>query len=163
MTDITIYIFKFMPPFINFQTSRLKELNKLLEKKVFKIIYIDNLFTKARVFENRFVNQIKNEGIEKTFEKSRLIVQTFNDSKKQKILIQASIIQRINQRFIIALSLVISQLFLYLRDITQTYTQSRSKLNKDVFIFVSAEMKLSSKTILRVILSLYEIVELNTY
>ena len=152
-----------MPPFINFQTSRLKELNKLLEKKVFKIIYIDNLFTKARVFENRFVNQIKNEGIEKTFEKSRLIVQTFNDSKKQKILIQASIIQRINQRFIIALSLVISQLFLYLRDITQTYTQSRSKLNKDVFIFVSAEMKLSSKTILRVILSLYEIVELNTY
>ena len=57
----------------------------------------------------------------------------------------------------------IPQLFLYLRDITQIYTQFRSKLNKDVFIFVSAEMKLSAKTILRVILSLYKIVELNIY
>ena len=40
--------------------------------------------------------------------KSRLIMQTFNDSEKQKILTQTPIIQRINQRFIIALSLIIS-------------------------------------------------------
>ena len=74
MTDITIYMFKFMPSSINFQISRLKEFNELLEKGVFEIIHIDDLFTKARVFESRFVNQMKNEGIEKTFEKSRLII-----------------------------------------------------------------------------------------
>ena len=74
MIDITIYIFKFMSPSANFQASRLKKLNGLLEKRVFEIIYIDNLFIKARVFENRFVNQMKNEEIEKTFEKSRFVI-----------------------------------------------------------------------------------------
>ena len=111
-------MFKFIPPLANFQTFRLKELNELLEKRVFEIIYIDDLFIKTRVFESRFINQMKNEGTEKAFEKSRLIMQIFNDSKKQKIFTQALIIQRVSQRFIIALSLVISQLLLYLRDIT---------------------------------------------
>ena len=68
--DITIYMFKFISPLANFQTFRLKEFNKLFKKKVFKIIYIDNLFIKARVFESRFMNQMKNKGIEKAFEKS---------------------------------------------------------------------------------------------
>ena len=71
------------------------------------------------------MNQMKNEKTEKAFEKSRFVIQTFNNSEKQKILIQALIIQRVNQRFIIALSLIISQLLLYLRDITQAYIQSR--------------------------------------
>ena len=163
MTDITIYMSKSIPPPTNFQASRLKELNGLLEKGIFEIIHIDDLSIKARVFENHFMNQVKNEGIEKAFEKSRLIIQTFNDSKKQKILTQAPIIQRTNQRLIIALSLIIPQLSLYLRNITQTYTQSRSELNRDVFIFALTEMRLSSRTILRVILSLYEIVESNIH
>ena len=111
-------MFKFMSPSTNFQTSRLKKLNELLEKGVFKVINIKDLFTEARVFESRFVNQMKNEGTEKAFEKSRLVMQTFNDSKKHEILTQISIIQRINQRLIIALSLIISQLSLYFRDIT---------------------------------------------
>ena len=72
--DITIYIFKSISSSANFQTFRLKEFNKLLKKGVFEIIYIDNLFTKTRVFESRFMNQMKNEGIEKAFEKSRLII-----------------------------------------------------------------------------------------
>ena len=79
--DITIYMFKFTPSsfkfmlfFANFQTSRLKKFNELLEKRVFEIIYIDDLFTEARVFESRFMNQMKNEEIEKAFEKSRLVI-----------------------------------------------------------------------------------------
>ena len=67
-------MFKFISFFTNFQASRLKKLNKLFEKKIFKIINIKDLFIKTRVFENRFVNQIKNEGTEKAFEKSRLII-----------------------------------------------------------------------------------------
>ena len=81
MIDITIYMFKFISsPFksisfpTNFQTSRLKKLNELFKKEVFEIIHIDDLFTKTRVFENRFVNQIKNEETEKAFEKSRLVI-----------------------------------------------------------------------------------------
>ena len=163
VVDITVYIFKFMSSSANFQASRKKELNGLFEKKIFEVIHIDNLFAKARVFESRFINQMKNEEIEKAFEKSRLMIQVFNNSKKQKILTQTPIIQRASQRLIIALSLTISQLSLYLRDIIQAYIQSRSQLNKDVFIFVSTEMKLSLKTILRVILSFYKIAESDTH
>ena len=74
MTDITIYMFKFISFFINFQVSQSKKFNKLIEKEIFKIINIKDLFIKTRVFENRFVNQMKNEEIEKAFEKSRLII-----------------------------------------------------------------------------------------
>ena len=42
--------------------------------KFAEIIYIDNLFIEARVFKNRFINQIKNEETEKAFEKSRFII-----------------------------------------------------------------------------------------
>ena len=62
-----------MSSLANFQTFRLKKLNKLFAKGIFEIINIKDLFIKTRVFENRFINQIKNEGIEKAFEKSRLI------------------------------------------------------------------------------------------
>ena len=74
MSKFMSSFFKFISSFANFQTSRLKKLNELFKKEIFKIIHIDDLFTKARVFENRFINQIKNEEIEKAFEKSRLIV-----------------------------------------------------------------------------------------
>ena len=47
-----------MPFFVNFQTFRLKKLNELFEKGIFEIINIKDLFIEARVFENRFVNQI---------------------------------------------------------------------------------------------------------
>ena len=87
MTNITVYIFKFISSsFANFQASRLKEFNKLFEKEIFEIIYIEDLFIEARVFKSRFINQIKNEGIEKAFEKSRFIMQAFNNLKKYKIL-----------------------------------------------------------------------------
>ena len=49
-------MFKFILFFINFQAFRLKKFNKLLEKKVFEIINIEDLFIKARVFESRFIN-----------------------------------------------------------------------------------------------------------
>ena len=74
MIDITIYMFNFMSSFANFQTFRLKKLNELFEKKVFKIINIKDFSIETRVFENRFINQMKNEETEKAFEKSRLMI-----------------------------------------------------------------------------------------
>ena len=74
MVDIIIYIFKFISSLVKFQTSRLKKHNKLFEKKIFEIINTKDLFIRALVFENRFINQVKNEEIEKTFEKSRFII-----------------------------------------------------------------------------------------
>ena len=58
-----------MSPVVNFQTFRLKKFNELFEKKIFEIINIKDFLTEARLFENRFINQIKNEETEKAFEK----------------------------------------------------------------------------------------------
>ena len=74
MIDITIYMFKFMSFFANFQTFRLKKFNKLFEKEVFEIFNIKDFFIKTRVFESRFMNQMKNEETEKAFEKSRFVI-----------------------------------------------------------------------------------------
>ena len=161
MADITIYMSK--PPPSSFQTSRLKEINGLLDKGVFEIMDKRDIPAGARVFGSRFVDQIKNEGTEKAFEKSRLVVQAFNDSGKHEILTQAPIIQRASQRLIIALSLTIPGLSLYSRDITQAYTQSRFELARDVFIQAPVEMGLSMGTVLRVILPLYGIAESGTH
>ena len=48
---------------------------------------IKDLLPNARIFDSRFVNQMKNKGTEKAFEKSRLVVQVFNDFEKYGILI----------------------------------------------------------------------------
>ena len=74
MSKFTPSPFKSISPFINFQTFRLKKLNELFEKEIFEIINIKDLFTEARVFESRFVNQIKNEKTKKAFEKLRLVI-----------------------------------------------------------------------------------------
>ncbi len=165
--DTTVYMsmppLPNMSPLPNFQASRLKELNGLLEKGVFEIMETGDVPAGARIFGSRFVDQVKNEGTEKAFEKSRLVVQAFNDSEKHGILTQTPTIQRASQRLIIALSLAIPQLSLYLRDITQAYTQSRSELARDVFILAPAEMGLSARTVLRVILPLYGIAESGTH
>ena len=41
---------------------------------MFEIINIEDSFAKTRVFDNRFVNQMKNEETEKAFEKSRFVI-----------------------------------------------------------------------------------------
>jgi hypothetical protein len=60
------------------------------------------------MFSFRFVNEIKHSEIEKTFEKFRLMIQTFNDQNKILMLTQSSIIQRVSQRLIICLVVSLS-------------------------------------------------------
>ncbi|PMD49715.1 uncharacterized protein K444DRAFT_548428, partial [Hyaloscypha bicolor E] len=53
------------------------EITGLLEKGIFEIY----------IFNSRFINKIKNKGIEREFKKSRLVIQAYNNSKKYIILI----------------------------------------------------------------------------
>ena len=46
------------------------------------------MLSDIRVFNARFVNEIRNENTKKTYKKSRLIIQTYNNSKKNQIFIQ---------------------------------------------------------------------------
>jgi 6-pyruvoyl-tetrahydropterin synthase len=81
-------------------SSRLdkKKIIELLEKDVFISINKKNVSTNVRIFDFRFVNEIKHSDIETAFEKFRLVNQTFNNQNKIMILIQSSIIQQISQR-----------------------------------------------------------------
>ncbi|KAF8849041.1 hypothetical protein BDZ45DRAFT_604970, partial [Acephala macrosclerotiorum] len=51
---------------------------------------------KIRIFNSRLINEIKSKTIDILYEKSRLIIQEYNDKKKEIIFMQSSIIQRTN-------------------------------------------------------------------
>ena len=65
-----------------FTVSRRKEISGLLEKEVFKIIDLNDILSNARVFNSQFVDEIQNAGTDKAFEKSRLIIQAYNNQEK---------------------------------------------------------------------------------
>ncbi len=94
-------------------------------------------------------------------------MQTFNDQNKNLILIQSSIIQRVNQRLIVCLIVVFSKMNLYLRNITQTYVQSITSLNRNFFVRSSVELikhlDIDSDNILKMIKSLYDVLEVDNH
>ena len=161
-----INIFQSSP---QFQASRLKEITELLEKKIFEVIHHKNVFINARIFNFRFVDEIKHSDIDKIFEKSQLIIQTYNNMKKNLVLTQTPTIQRISQRLVVCLAAVLQDgdVQLYLRNITQMYVQLKSSLNRDFYIRSSqkliALLKISSDCILKIIKPLYGIPEADNH
>jgi hypothetical protein len=145
-----------------FADSRRKEINDLLKRQVSEIITISEVLKNVRIFNSRFVDEIKHSDISQAYEKSRLMIQTYNDHEKTLILTQAFIIQRMSQRIILVITASISENHhLYLRNITQIYTQSKSLLNRMFFIRSSFDLDidLSDDAILKIIKSLYDVSE----
>ena len=149
-----------------YSASRQKEITGLLEKGVFEIV-VDhqNISSNTRIFNSRFVDAIKHSGIDKAFEKSRLVIQAYNDEEKTLVLTQSSTIQRVSQRLIICLTVVLqdTDTKLYLRDITQAYVQSSSELNRDFYIRSSEELikmlDVDQSCILKIVKPLYGVSE----
>ncbi len=143
-----------------FVESRRKKINDLLKRQVFEIITISEVLKNVRIFNSRFVDEIKHSNTSQAYEKSRLMIQTYNDHEKTLMLTQALIIQRMSQRIILVIAASTNH-HLYLRNITQTYTQSKSSLNRMFFIRSSLDLDidLSDDAILRVIKSLYDVSE----
>ena len=120
-----------------YTASRQKEITGLLEKGVFKVVTSKDVPSNARIFNSRFVDEVKNAGTDKAYEKSRLVVQAYNDQEKDLVLTQSPTIQRVSQRLIVCLAAMLqdnNNIKLYLRDITQAYVQSTSELNRDFYI-----------------------------
>ena len=80
LADITV----FLQDEPNFQASRYKEVIGLLEKGTFEIA--TDIPQDACIFKAWFVDEIKNAGTDKAFEKSRLVVQAYNDDEKSLVL-----------------------------------------------------------------------------
>ena len=141
----------------------------IFKKKNFKFVNKRDVLSDIRVFNARFVNEIRNENTKKTYKKSRLIIQTYNNSKKNQIFIQLSIIQRMNQRLILCIVVMIESdsIKLYFRNITQTYVQSIFIFNRNFYVksfhkFVKI-MKTLFDCILKMMKLLYEIFETNNH
>ena len=152
-----------------FIDSKQKKISDLLKKKIFEFVNKRDVSLDIRVFNARFVNEIKNENTKKTYEKSRLIIQTYNDSEKNQIFIQSLIIQRMNHRLILYIVVMIESdsIKLYFRNITQTYVRSIFIFNRNFYVrsfheFVKI-MKTSFDCILKMMKSLYEIFETNNH
>jgi hypothetical protein len=103
--------------FSQFIAFKQKEINELIEKNVFQSINKSDVSTNVRIFNFKFVNEIKHFDIDKAFEKSRLVMHTFNERNKNFVLIQSFIIQRINQRLIVCFIVIFSKMNLYLKNI----------------------------------------------
>ena len=165
----TIYFFSSKvnhQQFSQYTIFRQKKLSKLLKKNVFKIINFDDVSKHVRVFNLRFVNKIKHLNTNKIFEKSKLIVQTYNDFNKNLMLISLLTIQQVNQRLIVCLAATL-QNELYLKNVTQAYVQFAFNLNRDFYICLFIELitlfDIFVDCILKIVKSFYEIFETSNY
>lgn len=148
MTDVSIFLQEkdssTSPAPNPFMESRQKEINGLLEKGVFEVVSISEVPKNTRIFNSRFVYEIKNIGTANAFEKSRLVVQAYNDHDKMSILTQSPTIQRMSQRLILALSAVNPELGVYLRDIHKL--MSNPTLHSIGYFTFDHPLNLNSKT-----------------
>lgn len=146
----------------DFTSSRQKELDGLIKTGVFEFIKATDIPATTRIFNSRFLDQVKFEGTPKAYEKSRLVVQAYKDNGKKAVLTQSPTIQRVSQRLILCLALH-ADLEIHIRDITQAYTQSKSQLVRDFYVRPPRELALPEGMLLKVLLPLYGVPEAGTH
>ncbi|EED17254.1 hypothetical protein TSTA_023080 [Talaromyces stipitatus ATCC 10500] len=88
-----------------FDKSRRKEVTGLLERGIFIAVNREDILLDARIYGFRFVNEVKNKGTDKAFEKSWLVVQAYSDKDKEFVLTQLLTIQRSSQRLILCIGI----------------------------------------------------------
>ena len=147
-----------------FEQADTIEIEGLLGSGVFEFEIFDQVkHGHFRIFKSRMVREIKGKGTESPYEKSRLVIQGYNDDEKKTILTQSPTLQRVSQRLIISLSPTLRQrgIHLSIRDITQAYTQSQSSLKRVIYSHLPTEMKQQYQegTIIRLLKPLYGIAE----
>ncbi|EKD18830.1 hypothetical protein MBM_03072 [Drepanopeziza brunnea f. sp. 'multigermtubi' MB_m1] len=88
-----------------FQESRAKELAGLIAQGILQVIPgTDPRAKGARIFGSKFVDEIKGKGTPTLYEKSRIVVQAFQDKGKTRVLTESPTVQRAGQRLCCALA-----------------------------------------------------------
>ncbi|KHJ33034.1 hypothetical protein EV44_g5522 [Erysiphe necator] len=119
-----------------------------------------------RLFNSRMVNEIKGKATPNPYEKSRLVIQAYHDLEKSNLLTQSPTIQRASQRLILVLTpSLLSTCSLCLRDISQAYVQSSTKLNREIIAKPPAEIasQMPENSVLKILKPLYGIPEAGTH
>lgn len=140
-----------------FAAARTNEFNGLVDKGVFALVP-ESEAVGNRVYNSRFVDEVKHVGTPSAYAKSRLVVQAFND-KEHGLLTNAPTVQRSSQRLLLSLFASSSDCSLFMRDISQAYTQSKSSINRPIYVKPPAILNIPPKTLLRIDRPLYGIPE----
>lgn len=133
-----------LTPGKSFEASRKKEVEGLLATGVHEMVKYDPTIMKGRIFNSRFVDEIKARFTDSPTEKSRLVIQGFNDLEKAFILTQSPTVQRMSHRLLMALAPSLMRdygMALFLRDIHQAFTKSTTPLNREVYAWPPKDMK----------------------
>ncbi|KAK1912598.1 hypothetical protein P3342_004534 [Pyrenophora teres f. teres] len=151
-----------------FEMSTRTEIDGLITRGVFRFEPFDPAkHGGIRIFKSRIVNEVKGKTTDRPYEKSRLVVQGYADHGKKIVLTQSPTIQRASQRIIIALapSLIQMGMKLWLRDITQAYTQSDDRLQRTIIAELPIQLRKAypQGTIMVVVKPLYGIAEAGAY
>jgi hypothetical protein len=80
--DVTL----FLQDDVDYETSRQAKITGLLEKGVFAVTSRADVPNGVRIFNSRFVDEVKHKGFENELKKSRLVVQAYNDDSKHIVL-----------------------------------------------------------------------------
>ena len=126
-----------------FEESTKAEIESLMAAGVFKIVQFDARKHTVKVFNSRVVNEVKGKTTV-PFEKTRLVIQAYDDAGKELILTQSPTIQRASQRLLIALAPTLQTAWvidLWLRDVTQAYTQSNTLLQRVILANLPKEIR----------------------
>ncbi|RAL58504.1 hypothetical protein DID88_004008 [Monilinia fructigena] len=78
--QLTVFLQENTP--MRYTESRRKEVDGLMENGVFKIVSKASIPPGTRLFKSRFVDEMKDEGTDKAYAKSRLVVQAYQDEGK---------------------------------------------------------------------------------
>jgi len=150
-----------------FEESRRQEIDGLMAKGVFELIpYDPDTMNGVRLFNSRLVDEVKGKATSTPYEKSRLVVQAYNDEGKKEILTQSPTIQRLSQRIILALAPALARkVKLCLRDITQAYVQSTTPVNRLIIARPPKEIatSLPPNTVMKIMKPLYGLPEAGTH
>ena len=85
INDSNCFLLKNLFYLFQFINSKQKKNSDLFRKK-FKFVNERDVLSNICILNARFINKIKNKNTKKTYEKSRSMIQTYNNLKKLKFL-----------------------------------------------------------------------------
>jgi hypothetical protein len=143
----------------SFAESRKRELDGLKEQKVFHITPRNTVPPGVRIFGTRWVDTSKTNEDGSSRKKSRLVAQNYNDYDARSIPTKAPTISRMGQRLALCIAAMHTNSDAYVRDVTQAYLQSKTELERDVYLEPPPEMALPESMVLKAVKPLYGIPE----
>lgn len=111
-----------------------------------------------RIYRSRFVDEIKNAGTTAAVAKSCLVVQAFND-RNEEIMTNSPTVQLASKYLLLAMFAIWKMFVIFLRDISQAYTQAETRGQRPIYIRPPAVLNISPSYILRVDRPLYGLPE----